>query len=151
MSREKLSTDSAGELVSSSGEVIGHHGGIYNFTVGQRKGLGLSSPNPLYVLAIHPQSHQVMVGGDSQLLTRELRADRLNWISIPTLSEPIRVFAKVRHRHEPQPATLSPGPPDHHGNPTAVAIFDDPQRAITPGQAAIFYQADEVVGGGWIL
>jgi tRNA-specific 2-thiouridylase len=88
----------------------------------------------------------VTVGADHELLTRELRADRLNWISIPELTEPIRVLAKVRHRHEPQPATLSPGP-----NGTAVAIFDEPQRAITPGQAAIFFQGEEVVGGGWIV
>ncbi len=138
--------DSSGELVTTSGEVLGKHAGIHNFTVGQRKGLGLTSANPLYVLAIHPDSHQVTVGGESDLLTRELRADRLNWISIPELTEPIRVLAKVRHRHEPQPATLSPGL-----DGTAFALFDEPQRAITPGQAAIFYQDDEVVGGGWII
>lgn len=138
--------DSSGELVSTTGEVIGQHSGIHNFTVGQRKGLGLTSPNPLYVLSIHPDSHQVQAGPDEALHTRELRANRLNWISIPALTEPIRVLAKVRHRHEPQPATLQPGPtPD-----STIALFDQPQRAITPGQAAIFYQQDEVVGGGWI-
>jgi len=138
--------DSSGELVAANGEVLGRHTGIHNFTVGQRKGLGLTSPNPLYVLAIHPDSHQVTVGGESGLMTRELHANRLNWISIPALTKPIRVLAKVRHRHEPQPATLMPGPGD-----TAIALFDEPQRAITPGQAAIFYQGDEVVGGGWII
>lgn len=143
--------DSSGELVSSSGEVLGQHDGIHNFTVGQRKGLGLTSANPLYVLAIHPDSHRVTVGADQELFTRELRADRLNWISIPELTRPIRVLAKVRHRHEPKSATLSPGPPNLHGEPTAFALFDEPQRAITPGQAAIFYQNDEVVGGGWII
>jgi tRNA-specific 2-thiouridylase len=143
--------DSSGELVAASGEVLGRHTGIHNFTVGQRKGLGLTSPNPLYVLAIHPESHQVTVGGEEGLMTRELRANRLNWISIPALTEPIRVLAKVRHRHEPQPATLMPGPLDSDGQTTALALFDEPQRAITPGQAAIFYQQDEVVGGGWIM
>lgn len=143
--------DSAGQLVSSSGDVLGEHAGIHNFTVGQRKGLGLTSRAPLYVLAIHPDSHQVTVGPDEELFTRELRADRLNWISIPTLSEPIRVLAKVRHRHEPRPATLLPGPPGPDGSPTATAIFDEPQRAITPGQSVVFYQDDEVVGGGWIF
>jgi len=138
--------DSSGELVAANGDVLGHHTGIHNFTVGQRKGLGLTSVNPLYVLAIHPDSHQVTVGAEQDLMTRELRANRLNWISIPALTEPIRVLAKVRHRHEPQPATLMPGP-----DGTAIALFDEPQRAITPGQAAIFYQGDEVVGGGWIL
>jgi tRNA-specific 2-thiouridylase len=142
--------DSSGELVSTSGEVLGAHTGIHNFTVGQRKGLGLTSREPLYVLAIHPDSHRVTVGSETGLLSPELRANRLNWISIPALTEPIRVLAKVRHRHEPQPATLRPGPMEN-GEPTALATFDEPQRAITPGQAAIFYQQDEVVGGGWIF
>ena len=137
--------DSSGELVSASGEVIGHHEGIQSFTVGQRKGLGLTSPDPLYVLAIHPDSHQVTVGSNDQLMSRELRANRLNWISIPRLTENIRVTIKVRHRHLPAPATLSPAPDN-----TVTAVFDEPQRAITPGQAAVFYQEDEVVGGGWI-
>ena len=139
--------DSAGELVASNGEVMGQHTGIHNFTVGQRKGLGLTSANPLYVLQIHPESHAVTVGSEQELMSRELKANRLNWISIAELTEPIRVMAKIRHRHEPQWATLQPGEEDG----TAVAVFDEPQRAITPGQAAIFYQGDEVVGGGWIL
>jgi tRNA-specific 2-thiouridylase len=138
--------DSAGELVSSSGEVIGHHEGIQSFTVGQRKGLGLTSPEPLYVLAIHPDSHQVTVGSNDELMSTDLRANRLNWISIPELTEDIRVTIKVRHRHTPAAATLSAGP-----DGTVTAIFDEPQRAITPGQAAVFYQGDEVVGGGWIF
>ena len=138
--------NSAGELVSSSGEVIGHHEGIQSFTVGQRKGLGLTSPEPLYVLAIHPDSHQVTVGSNDELMSTHLRANRLNWISIPELTEDIRVTIKVRHRHTPASATLSPGP-----DGTVTAIFDEPQRAITPGQAAVFYQQDEVVGGGWIF
>ena len=141
--QEQEMPDSSGELVTSSGEVIGRHTGIHNFTVGQRKGLGLTSANPLYVLQIHPESHQVMVGADEELMTREAKVDRLNWISIAELMEPIRVLAKVRHRHEAQPAWLAPG--DEPG--TAVATFDEAQRAITPGQAAIFYQEDEVVGG----
>ena len=143
--QDQTMPDSAGQLVSSSGEVLGEHGGIHIFTVGQRKGLGLTSRNPLYVLAIHPDSHRVTVGTDDELFTRELRADRLNWISIPALTEPLRVLAKVRHRHEPRPATLRPGP-----DGTALALFDEPQRAITPGQSVVFYQEDEVVGGGWI-
>src|ERR1700677_1987005 len=138
--------DTAGELVSTSGEVIGHHEGIQSFTVGQRKGLGLTSPNPLYVLAIHPDSNQVTVGSDDGLFSRELFANRLNWISIPGLAEPIRVRVKVRHRHAPAMATLTRV--DDH---TVHALFDEPQRAITPGQSAVFYQEDEVVGGGWII
>ncbi len=138
--------DSSGDLVSSSGEVIGHHEGIQSFTVGQRKGLGLTSADPLYVLAIHPDSHQVTVGANEDLMSRELRANRLNWISIPELTEDIRVTIKIRHRHTPALATLS-----RVDDSTVRALFDEPQRAITPGQAAVFYQEDEVVGGGWIF
>jgi tRNA-uridine 2-sulfurtransferase len=140
--------DTAGELVSTTGEVVGHHEGIQSFTVGQRKGLGLTSPDPLYVLAIHPDSHQVTVGPDDALHSRNLRANRLNWISIPGLAggEQIRVSIKVRHRHTPAMATLSRADED-----TVQALFDEPQRAITPGQSAVFYQEDEVVGGGWIF
>ncbi len=100
--------ETAGELVASSGEVIGRHDGISSFTVGQRKGLGVSSPTPLYVLAIHPDSHRVTVGADAELATRTLRARRLNWISIPSLTQPMRVQIKIRHRHEPAWATLEP-------------------------------------------
>jgi tRNA-specific 2-thiouridylase len=148
--------DSSGELVTTTGEIIGHHTGIQNFTVGQRKGLGLTSPNPLYVLKIHPDSHQVTVGSDDDLLSRELYADRLNWISVPGLApgETLRVQAKIRHRHDPAWATLS-AVSDHgasnHPNDRILATFDEPQRAITPGQSVVFYQGDEVVGGGWIL
>ena len=138
--------DTSGELVTSTGEVIGHHDGIQSFTVGQRKGLGLTSVNPLYVLAIHPDSHQVTVGSDDDLRSRDLYANRLNWISIPELTEPIRVSTKIRHRHTPAMATLT-----RVDDNTVHALFDEPQRAITPGQSAVFYQEDEVVGGGWII
>jgi tRNA-specific 2-thiouridylase len=138
--------ESAGELVASSGEVIGRHNGISNFTVGQRKGLGVSSPSPLYVLQIDPASHRVTVGADAELGVRSLRANRLNWISIPELTAPMRVRAKIRHRHEPAWATLEPA-----GTDEVRATFDEPQRAVTPGQSAVFYDGDEVVGGGWIV
>jgi tRNA-specific 2-thiouridylase len=144
--QEQELPESAGELVTSAGEVVGRHTGIHNFTVGQRKGLGLTSANPLYVLAIHPESHRVTVGADEELLSREVRVERVNWISVDAVREPMRVMCKVRHRHEPQWATLAAG--DEAG--TAVAVFDEAQRAITPGQAAIFYDGDDVVGGGWI-
>jgi tRNA-specific 2-thiouridylase len=138
--------ETAGELVASSGEVIGRHEGIFNFTVGQRKGLKVSSPSPLYVLNIDPASHRVTVGADAELATRTLRARRLNWIGIRELTAPMRVHAKIRHRHEPAWATLEPVGPDE-----VVATFDEPQRAVTPGQSAVFYDGDEVVGGGWIF
>ena len=143
--------DSSGELVSTSGETLGRHEGIHSFTVGQRKGLGLSSPDPLYVLKIHPDSHRVEVGPDTDLYSRTLRANRLNWVSIAEPSEPIRVSIKIRHRHEPAPATLRVIDPQNGEPATIEATFDDPQRAITPGQSAVFYQDDEVAGGGWIF
>jgi tRNA-uridine 2-sulfurtransferase len=142
----------AGELVGANGEVLGSHAGISNFTVGQRKGLGIASPSPFYVLAIDPASHRVTVGADSELSTRQLRANRLNWISIRELTGPMRVRIKIRHRHEPAWATLAPdAAPAGAGPDSVTAVFDEPQRAVTPGQSAVFYDHDEVVGGGWIF
>jgi tRNA-specific 2-thiouridylase len=138
--------ETAGELVASSGEVLGHHEGIFGFTVGQRKGLGVSSPTPLYVLNIDPASHRVMVGADPELATRDLRARKLNWIAIAALTGPVRAQIKIRHRHEPAWATLEPAGADE-----VQATFDEPQRAVTPGQSAVFYDGDEVLGGGWIV
>lgn len=142
----KIIPDTAGELVTTSGEVMGRHSGIHNFTIGQRKGLGVSSPNPLYVLQIHPDSHRVTVGSGDEAAATSVRARRLNWISISELTGEMRVRVKIRHRHEPAWATLRP-----IGEDEAEAVFDEPQRAVTPGQAAVFYSGDEVVGGGWIF
>jgi tRNA-specific 2-thiouridylase len=124
---------------------VGTHNGIHNFTVGQRKGLGVATGSPLYVIQLNGEKHQVVVGAGEELLTRTLTAKRLNWISFPDLTEPIRVMAKIRHRHEAAPATVQ-----RNGNYEALVTFDMPQRAITPGQAVVFYQDDVVVGGGWI-
>jgi tRNA-specific 2-thiouridylase len=145
--------DLAGELVTAGGEVVGHHAGIQSFTVGQRKGLGQvahggGNKGPQYVLAIHPDSHRVTVGAGDELLSRDLIADQLNWVSVPGLGETreMRVRVKIRHRHEPAWATLR-----LEGGDRVRATFDEPQRAITPGQAAVFYDGDEVAGGGWIV
>jgi tRNA-uridine 2-sulfurtransferase len=149
--------DSAGELVTAGGDVVGRHEGIHAFTVGQRKGLGniasareqaSGSSSPRYVLAIHPDSHRVTVGADEELYSRDLRASRLNWISLASLApgEEVRAQIKIRHRHEPAWATLRGVAADE-----IQATFDEPQRAITPGQSAVFYQGDEVLGGGWIF
>ena len=121
--------------------------------MGQRKGLGVSSPSPLYVLQIDPASQRVTVGADAELATHTLRANRLNWISIPALTCPMRVKIKIRHRHEPAWATLEPSSfsPDRSSPDEVIATFNAPQRAVTPGQSAVFYDGDEVVGGGWIL
>lgn len=137
--------DTSGELVTTNGEVIGHHEGIHNFTVGQRKGLGVATGSPLYVIGINGADREVVVGGSDDLLSKSLRATRLNWISIPHLDGEMRVQVKIRHRHEPAWARVSMAGPDQ-----LVAIFDQPQRAVTPGQAAVFYDGEAVVGGGWI-
>ena len=138
--------DTAGELVTASGEVIGEHSGIHNFTVGQRKGLGVATGSPLYVIQISGANKQVVVGNDEHLYSRTLRARRTNLISIADLVEPMRVAVKIRHRHEPAPAVI-----EKLGVDEIQVTFDEPQRAITPGQAAVFYDGEVVVGGGWIL
>jgi tRNA-uridine 2-sulfurtransferase len=138
--------DTAGELVSVGGESRGHHAGVHNFTVGQRKGLGLLSPSPLYVISIDSEHKQVTVGTEQELQRESLRAQRLNWISIAGLEGEMRVQVKIRHRHEPAWATLR-----SVGSDEVEVRFDEPVRAVTPGQAAVFYFEDEVVGGGWIV
>ena len=141
--------DSSGELVSTTGQTIGEHTGIHNFTVGQRKGLGVATGYPLYVIQIKPAAqdgdNQVVLGPDELLYSKTLRARDLNWISVPSLTEPKRVSVKIRHRHEPAMALIEATARDE-----VTATFDEPQRAITPGQAAVFYDGEVVVGGGWI-
>ena len=141
--------DTAGELVTASGEVIGEHAGIHNFTVGQRKGLGVATGSPLYVIQISGANKQVVVGGDEHLYSRTLRARAVNLISVRDLTEPMRVAVKIRHRHEPAPATIERIKNGSDAGEIQVT-FDLPQRAITPGQAAVFYDGEIVVGGGWI-
>ena len=137
--------DTSGNLVTTEGNVIGHHEGIHNFTVGQRKGLGVATGSPLYVININGAKGQVTVGGGDHLLSRKLLAHQMNWISIDQLRKPMRVQAKIRHRHEPATATI-----ENAANDEVLVTFDEPQRAITPGQAVVFYDGDLVVGGGWI-
>jgi len=134
--------NTAGELVTTTGEVVGTH----NFTVGQRKGLGVATGSPLYVLEIRGDQRQVVVGSDEELFSRTLRANRLNWIAIDDLREPMKVQAKIRHRHQPADAFI-----EKVGDDEVLATFDEPQRAITPGQAVVFYDQDVLVGGGWIM
>jgi tRNA-uridine 2-sulfurtransferase len=137
--------DTAGDLVTASGEVIGEHAGIHNFTVGQRKGLGVATGSPLYVIQISGADKQVIVGGEEHLYSRSLRARRVNLIAVDDLHEPMRVTVKIRHRHEPALAMI-----ERTSDDEILVTFDEPQRAITPGQAAVFYDGDVVVGGGWI-
>jgi tRNA-specific 2-thiouridylase len=138
--------DTSGELVTTSGEVVGEHTGIHNFTVGQRKGLGIATGSPLYVIQIKGNSGQVVVGSSEELYTRTLRAHRFNLIAVSEVPAPIRVTVKIRHRHEGAPASL-----EKVNEEELLVTFDEPQRAVTPGQAAVFYDGEVVIGGGWIV
>ena len=135
-----------GEIVDRNGTVIGHHTGIHRYTVGQRRGIGIANERPLYVLSIDAPNKRVVVGPSEELLSREFKAAAVNWISSNDPAEPIRAKVRVRYRHVEAPATITP-----LGDGRAQVVFEEPQRAITPGQAAVFYDGDEVVGGGWIV
>jgi tRNA-uridine 2-sulfurtransferase len=137
--------DTAGELVTSDGKTVGEHAGIHNFTIGQRKGLGVATGAPLYVIQIKGDSRQVVVGSDDELYSYTLRTRRNNLISVQSLDQPMRVSIKIRHRHAGAMAMIEMVESD-----TIQATFDEPQRSVTPGQAAVFYDGDVVVGGGWI-
>ena len=138
--------DTSGELVTADGQVIGEHNGIHNFTIGQRKGLGVATGSPLYVIQLKGDAGQVVVGNSEDLYSRTLHAKRVNLIAVEDVQQPMRVAVKIRHRHEPAAATL-----EKSGDDQLLVTFDQPQRAITPGQAAVFYDGDVVVGGGWII
>ncbi len=135
-----------GEIVDVHGHVLGHHDGIEFYTIGQRKGLGITTPKPVYVVELDPENNRVMVGDESALDRDEFVADRCNWHPFDKLTAPIEVTAKIRYNHPGAPATLTP----LEGNRVKVKLHS-PARAITPGQAAVFYQDDLVVGGGWIM
>ncbi len=133
-----------GDLVTVDGQKLAEHSGVHHFTVGQRKGLGVAKGEPLYVISTDPVSQRVTVGSNDHLLRATLIARDVNWVSWPGLTAPARAEVKIRHRHQAAPATLTP-----IGENVEVR-FDEPQRAVTPGQAAVFYQGDLVLGGGWI-
>ena len=137
--------DLSGDLVTVTGEVLGRHEGIHNFTIGQRKGLGVATGSPLYVVEIHGDRREVVVGGAESLMSKTLRAKDCNWISIARLDAPMRVEAKIRHRHPAAAATVEPV-----ADGEVIVTFDEAQRSVTPGQAVVMYSGDEVVGGGWI-
>ena len=147
LDRQAAGTTRGGAIVDEHGHVLGGHQGIHRFTVGQRKGLGLSASTtgaPMYVLALRPSERQVVVGPKAALERTMLRASGVNWI-IDRPSSPIRAAAQIRHRHQPAPAAIQ-----SMGDGRAEIVFDAPQIAITPGQAVVFYDEDLVVGGGWI-
>jgi tRNA-specific 2-thiouridylase len=134
-----------GEIADVHGHVLGHHDGIEFYTIGQRKGLGITTSKPVYVVELDAENNRVVVGDESALDRDEFTADRCNWHPFDKLTEPIEVTTKIRYNHPGTPATLTP----LENNRVKVKLHS-PQRAITPGQAAVFYQDDLVVGGGWI-
>jgi tRNA-specific 2-thiouridylase len=134
-----------GQIVDLHGRVLGHHDGIEFYTIGQRKGLGISSPKPLYVVELDAENNRVVVGDDSALDRDEFVAINCNWIPFDTLPATFEATVKIRYKHPDTPATVTPS-----GNGSAKIKLHTAQRAITPGQAAVFYQDDLVLGGGWI-
>jgi tRNA-specific 2-thiouridylase len=138
--------ETEGEIVAADGRTLGRHSGVHHFTVGQRKGLGIAAPEPLYVIATDPATQRVIVGANDDLLRDRFFVANVNWISIPGVTDPIRANVKIRNKHAGAPATLHATT-----DPNRVeVIFDHPQRAVTPGQGAVFYDADVVLAGGWI-
>ena len=134
-----------GNLRDATGRVLGRHDGVHRFTVGQRKGLGLSSPVPLYVIGIDAATNSVTVGPRDALQRESLTASRVNWVSGAEPTPGTRVTAQIRYRHREAAAAVTPLPDDR-----VHVAFDEPQTAVAPGQAVVFYDGDIVVGGGWI-
>ncbi|HXJ61455.1 MAG TPA: tRNA 2-thiouridine(34) synthase MnmA [Verrucomicrobiae bacterium] len=135
----------AGDIVDEHGRVLGRHEGIEFYTIGQRKGLGLSSPKPLYVIELDARNNRVVVGDESALERDEFRLERCSWIPWDAPPGPLEATAKIRYNHPGAAATV-----DAQADGTASVKLHSPQRAITPGQACVFYQDDLVLGGGWI-
>jgi tRNA-specific 2-thiouridylase len=145
LSTANLARRHRGDIVNQQGQVLGHHDGIEFYTIGQRKGLGISSPKPLYVIELDPVNNRVIVGGDCALDRDEFQVERCNWIAFEEPPAEIQVSAKIRYHHPGTPATVRP-----RADAGAHVKLHAPQRAITPGQACVFYQDDLVIGGGWI-
>ena len=150
--------DSAGEIVTTEGDIVGIHAGVHSYTVGQRRGLGhlrrvaAAQSDPFYVVRIEPESRRLVVGDGRELLRDSCEVEDVNWIAIEHPEAPVRAMVKIRHRHEPAAAWIEPHATASSGAESCrVRVrFDAAQRAITPGQAAVFYQDDCVLGGGWI-
>jgi tRNA-uridine 2-sulfurtransferase len=134
-----------GDIVDRQDTVLGRHAGIAGYTIGQRRGLGVASTNPYYVIALEPETNRVVVGRAPDLYRRELTATNVNWLSIDAPTQPLRCLVRIRNQHPPAPAQLVP-----NGDDEVMVRFDDPQRAVAPGQAAVFYDQDLVLGGGVI-
>lgn len=134
-----------GRIISREGEVLGEHGGIHSFTVGQRRGIGVPSDRRMYVLGFDHERNDIIVGDEQHLMVRGLVAINVNWLSIKGIEDKLDVKVKIRYSSSEHRATLLPG-----DDGKTVVEFDSSQRAVTPGQAAVFYNGDEVLGGGWI-
>ena len=135
-----------GNFVTLDGKVLGKHKGITHYTVGQRKGLGLALGYPAFVIEIRPETNEVVIGTNEDAMSNYVRANKLNFMSIPDLTEPMRVFAKIRYNHKGAWCTI-----EKTGEDEILCTFEEPQRAITPGQAVVFYDGDYVLGGGTII
>jgi tRNA-uridine 2-sulfurtransferase len=133
-----------GPIVDTSGRTLGEHQGVHHFTVGQRRGLGIATGEPLYVISTDPETQRVTVGANDDLLRTRFLVGEVNWISIAPPSSPVRAQVKIRNKHEAAAATLIPA------RDRVEVAFDTPQRAVTPGQGAVFYDGELVLGGGWI-
>lgn len=135
-----------GNFVTRDGKVLGTHKGIIHYTVGQRKGLGLALGYPAFVLEIRPETNEVVIGPHEESLADSLRVSDLNFMSVEDLKEPMRVFVKIRYNHKGVWGTI-----EKTGEDEVTCIFEEPQRAVTPGQAAVFYDGEYILGGGTIL
>ena len=138
--------DTAGELVTAEGRVVGEHQGVHHFTVGQRRGLNYAAGEPLYVIATEPATRRVVIGRTPELLRSRMWVKDVNWISLAPPAAPLRAEVRIRNKHTAAPATVTPIADAE----CVEVLFDTPQRAVTPGQGAVFYSGDLVLGGGWI-
>jgi tRNA-specific 2-thiouridylase len=145
LEKSKLVSRHRGEIVDRSGKVLGHHDGIEFFTIGQRRGLGIAAPQPLYVLDLDAARNRVVVGLESDLERPSLVVERCNWIPWAEPPETVEALVKIRYNHPGTPAVIRPA-----AGGSAEVVFREPQRAVTPGQACVFYDGDLVLGGGWI-
>jgi tRNA-uridine 2-sulfurtransferase len=140
----KLPNDS-GDIVSTSGEVLGRHNGLHRYTVGQRRGLGIAGGRPIYVVALDRAQNRLVIGEDQELRSATCEVRDVNWIPYARPDAAVSAMVRIRNRHEPAEAEVTP-----IDAATACVTFREPQRAITPGQAAVFYSGEKVLGGGWI-
>ena len=151
---DKYIAPQKGDIVDKSGQVLGQHEGVHHYTIGQRKGLGIAAPEPLYVIELDAPGNRVIVGDRQLAVESECTVQKVNWVSVAAPTAPIRAFVQIRYRSQPVPATIIPvesSPAESKPSGTRVKlIFDEPQLSITPGQAAVWYDGDVLLGGGII-